>query len=345
MQIKGYYGDGYWSAGTRLADSSIVNSRDVVSGEFPEYMCGGAQKRTRPTSLRRRHINRANVGEPSVRTGRQTAKKRKAGVRITRQNAFTGDGKALNESVDEDQKNKGTGFRKQATSKRAREERALAAERRIQALQSSQTASSTAVQESRNNDSGTETDESDGDIIETDQDRRKAMLDASQDADLDNLKYEFPDDFDFNLPSPWSSQDASSTSSTFTSAGPSHSKGKGKAPLEDEDFSRPSKRFKTVSESSSMKQKSSGAFGLTKLVQDELQLRKKESIGLALTGTQKLGGSGRNRSLKADDSRDEARNKNEMATWECLVCTLYNKPKHLACSVCGTPRGSASMGG
>jgi DNA-dependent metalloprotease WSS1 len=56
LQIKGYYGDGrpcltlkiiylclsmikgYWSAGTRLADSSKVVGQGVESGEFPEYM-------------------------------------------------------------------------------------------------------------------------------------------------------------------------------------------------------------------------------------------------------------------------------------------------------------------
>lgn len=77
--------------------------------------CGGAQSRTRPTSLRRRRGGRPkNRDGPSLYTGRQTAKKRKAGARVTGQNVFNGAGKALNEDVDDVQKKKGTGFGKQA---------------------------------------------------------------------------------------------------------------------------------------------------------------------------------------------------------------------------------------
>lgn len=81
---------------------------------FLPIKCGGAQRRTRPTSLQRRR-RRTKDAEPSLYTGRQTAKKRKAGTRVTAQNAFVGDGKALNEHVGEDKKKKGTGFGKQAT--------------------------------------------------------------------------------------------------------------------------------------------------------------------------------------------------------------------------------------
>jgi hypothetical protein len=69
------------------------------------------------------------------------------------------------------------------------------------------------------------------------------MLDASQDADFDNLKYDFPDDFEFNLPGPGLSQDAcdlptnGNTGSTFTSASLSGSKGKGKMSYQDEGMS------------------------------------------------------------------------------------------------------------
>lgn len=51
-----------------------------------------------------------------------------------------------------------------------------------------------------NDGSGTEDGNDDG-PTETDQDRRQAMLDASQGAELDNLKYNYADDFDFDLPS------------------------------------------------------------------------------------------------------------------------------------------------
>jgi hypothetical protein len=97
-------------------------------------------------------------------------------------------------------------------------------------------APSLATQGSKNGDSEIESDDSDEGIAETDQDRRNAMLDASQDADLDNLKYEFPDNFDFNLPSPRSAQDACGDIPTNTSAtaGPLGSKGKDKAHHEHE---------------------------------------------------------------------------------------------------------------
>lgn len=75
------------------------------------HQCGGAQSRTRPSAFRRR---RRQPG-PSAHSGAQTAKKRKAGSRVTAQSAFIGGGRALNEGVEvEDGKNTGTGFRKQA---------------------------------------------------------------------------------------------------------------------------------------------------------------------------------------------------------------------------------------
>jgi hypothetical protein len=69
------------------------------------------------------------------------------------------------------------------------------------------------------------------------------MFDASQDVDVDNLKYDFPDDFDFNLPGLRPSQDAcdlptsGNDGSTFTSAGPSGNKGKDKASSQNEGMS------------------------------------------------------------------------------------------------------------
>jgi hypothetical protein len=63
-------------------------------------------------------------------------------------------------------------------------------------------------------------------------------------------------------------------------------------------------------------------FGFGNLVQDEVQLRKKESIGLALSGNQRLGGSGNSRTVKADESNAEGENENEMEPWKCFMCTL-----------------------
>lgn len=69
---------------------------------------------------------------PSLYTGAQTAKKRKAGGRVTSKDKFQGQGVALNEGR---QGGEGTGFGKRAGSKKAREERAAAVERRMLALQ------------------------------------------------------------------------------------------------------------------------------------------------------------------------------------------------------------------
>ncbi|KAI0707333.1 WLM domain-containing protein [Earliella scabrosa] len=178
LQGKGYYGDGYWSSGHRLMDSARMGGQGLDAGDLPEYMCGGAQSRQRPTALRRR---RRQVG-PSNHTGAQTAKKRKAGSRVTAKNLFTGSGRALNEDAEgEEQKKAGTGFRKKAGSKRAREERAMAAERRLLALQGS---SSTPATKEESDDADLDYE----DALETDQDRRAAMLDSADKSELDGLK-------------------------------------------------------------------------------------------------------------------------------------------------------------
>ena len=71
---------------------------------FLVVQCGGAQSRARPSSTRRRRRNQA---------GAQTAKRRKAGSRVTAQGTFKGAGRALNEDVsDEEAKKAGSGFRK-----------------------------------------------------------------------------------------------------------------------------------------------------------------------------------------------------------------------------------------
>ncbi|KAG5350885.1 hypothetical protein C0989_008919 [Termitomyces sp. Mn162] len=38
LQDKGYYGDGYWSSGTRLGDSAKVTGQGIEPGELPEYL-------------------------------------------------------------------------------------------------------------------------------------------------------------------------------------------------------------------------------------------------------------------------------------------------------------------
>ncbi|KAG6842288.1 hypothetical protein C0991_010576 [Blastosporella zonata] len=115
LQDKGYYGDGYWSSGTRLADSAKVSGQGIEPGDLPEYMCGGAQTRTRPTTTRARRPRkpRDSTVIASNSTGRQTAKPRKAGARISSKTAFKGEGVSLVDSAG-DSKGKGTGFGKQA---------------------------------------------------------------------------------------------------------------------------------------------------------------------------------------------------------------------------------------
>ncbi|KAL4252307.1 DNA-dependent metalloprotease WSS1-like protein [Abortiporus biennis] len=182
LQLKGYYGDGYWSSGRRLADSVVVSGEGLDVGDLPEFICGGAQTRKRPSSFRRR--------KTGVRS--ETTRKRKAGSRVTAQGVFKGDGRPLNADIlDEEQKKAGSSFRKKAGSKRARDERASAAEKRIQALLDRQDIKPNLAHSS---DSEGQEDE----VQETDQDRRRIMLDSKQQTDLDSYftsLNQFEDDF------------------------------------------------------------------------------------------------------------------------------------------------------
>ncbi|KIK63135.1 hypothetical protein GYMLUDRAFT_197565 [Collybiopsis luxurians FD-317 M1] len=310
LQDRGYYGDGYWSAGTRLADSAVISGEGLDTGELPEYICGGAQNRTRPSGIRRRRGPRRPI-EPSNKTGRQTAKQRKPGSRITSKYAFQGEGTSLNAG---DSDSHGKGFGKQAGSKRAREERALAAERRLQALASSSTAPV---------ESDEEENFSEGEIItETDDDRRKALLAAEGDKDLKNLNLQsstswksFQNDFVFTgqgragvIPA---AIDISSDSEEESSEATSTGKGKRKADVLEQ---QPKVAKKTKSS----------------LVDSEIAFRKKEALGMAPVRGKghTIGGSTADKHAKRDIE----------STWSCLVCTLENEPLHLACAACGTER-------
>jgi hypothetical protein len=103
---------GYWSSGNRLIDSRRVPGEGIEFGDLPEYIvsfitslinylisttlfflqCGGSQAGARPTAIRRRRHEEAG---PSSHSGRQTAKRRKAGSRVTSKYAFVGDGQSL----------------------------------------------------------------------------------------------------------------------------------------------------------------------------------------------------------------------------------------------------------
>ncbi|OWZ27687.1 hypothetical protein C347_06114 [Cryptococcus neoformans AD2-60a] len=85
LQARGYYGDGFWSDGKRLADSVRMGGEGLRPSDFPEYICGvsssDAKKARRGP---RRQGNRTTglvKGEASHRSGRQTEYRKKAGRR------------------------------------------------------------------------------------------------------------------------------------------------------------------------------------------------------------------------------------------------------------------------
>ncbi|KAI0091188.1 WLM domain-containing protein [Irpex rosettiformis] len=314
LQNKGYYGDGLWSSGQRLADSAQVGGPGLTDYKLPEYLCGGAQSRAPPPSTQRRR-RRRNEG-PSNHTGRQTAKKRKAGARVTAKDAFEGAGRSLIDDIEDgNPKKEGTGFRKQAGSKKAREERALAVERRLLALQNLK-AESPAAEDSV---SGSESEYDEPENLETDQDRRRTLLES--DANAGKLKQTTLYDFanDFLLPSSHAATSSDNDSSTANGkskaskrAGasmpvPSSSKRQRKvtagravgnksltdfftsepetrnADEDSNDDRQQSKKQKKVQKSSS------GSLSYGGLVQDEMTFRKKEALGMQAGSIRMLG--------------------------------------------------------
>ncbi|KAH9903054.1 WLM domain-containing protein [Cubamyces lactineus] len=392
LQSKGYYGDGYWSSGTRLADSAPVGGKGLDAGDLPEFMCGGAQSRARPSASRRKR---------RINTGAQTIKRRKAGSRLTAQGTFKGAGRALNEGVsDEEAKKAGTGFRKKAASKRAREERALAAERRLRALQGKGSAASAAEPSQGSEDE--ETDDAE-DVPEDDQARRHTMLESMDQSDLEGLRtsrQRFLTEF-FSSPlvstsTPSSKPAATTDPADMTTKG----KGKGKEDLgvielssdEEEDESAPlepscdvqsvphggtaaSIGFQPAKSGALRKEReadfpenaSTSGNGAVKgrklsygpsLAQDEIVRRKRESLGMDGNG-RRLGGAHSGSTFTTDGQtpadvpsrltsvRTNARSVDPEDTgqWSCQVCTLLNKPQHLACAACATPRGQETWAG
>ncbi|WWD17810.1 hypothetical protein CI109_102252 [Kwoniella shandongensis] len=86
LQAKGYYGDGFWSDGKRLADSVRMGGEGLRQSDFPEYVCGvsaaDARKARRPNRGPSASQGPGLVkGEASHRSGRQTEYNRKAGRR------------------------------------------------------------------------------------------------------------------------------------------------------------------------------------------------------------------------------------------------------------------------
>ncbi|KAI5121211.1 hypothetical protein M0805_007221 [Coniferiporia weirii] len=371
LQGKGYYGDGYWSSGTRIADSARIGGQGIEDYDLPDYICGGAQTRSRPKSYGRRGQARRRVAGPSKHTGAQTEKKRKPGTRVTAKGKFKGEGEALNAAIsDRDEKAKGTGFRKQAGSKRAREERALAAEKRLKAIQGTPKSEEGGPQKvPLDEDSATEDDfdydEHAWEPAETDERRRQTMQDSMNDDELNSsrqfmkdylsesshAKKGAPNEAKFSsvLDAIEISDDDDSTCDIPSVSNPVVSRSS-KAP--DESDGRPNKRLRKLSPlppvagPSHPTRNSGRPSGLGGLLQEEMATRRRESLGMT-PGGRKLGsGSTSGPTLSARATPGKATvNDNSVDKWVCLICTLENLPNHLACSACSAPQGESTWTG
>lgn len=51
LQARGYYGDGFWSDGKRLADSVRMGGEGLRPSDFPEYICGVSSSCVHPLYL------------------------------------------------------------------------------------------------------------------------------------------------------------------------------------------------------------------------------------------------------------------------------------------------------
>ncbi|GAA5963921.1 hypothetical protein JCM8115_002758 [Rhodotorula mucilaginosa] len=131
LRAQNYYGDGFWSSGRSL---QYPNAEvPAAETELATLTCGGANKKSRG---RRRRRQTGFGGEPQRErgsavklgtTGRQTAIARKAGGRVSKKNAFVGQGQVLSEDPAQ------STFKRRAQAQQAIEARAAAAEARIAA--------------------------------------------------------------------------------------------------------------------------------------------------------------------------------------------------------------------
>ncbi|KAG8833917.1 hypothetical protein FRC17_009876, partial [Serendipita sp. 399] len=180
--------EGFWSSGQTLRDGTRED-RVREEEDLPEYLCGGAQSQAPPKKGAGRKRVARRQGQPSSSSGRQ--RKAKAGSRVKSRNSFRGNGKALNEDEDEEtRKQLGTGFRKQAASKRARDIRVAAIEARLNKMQGEPIQ----VPDDDPNDNQNEsTDEEEDDdeeydvIAETDADRRRILSSSMKDDESESV--------------------------------------------------------------------------------------------------------------------------------------------------------------
>ncbi|KAG8839780.1 hypothetical protein FRB91_006796 [Serendipita sp. 411] len=187
LQRANYFGDGFWSSGQVLRDGAREDRVREVE-DLPEYLCGGAQSQSPPKRNTGRKRTAKRQGEPS---SSRRARKPKAGSRVKSRNAFQGNGKALNADENaESRRQLGTGFRKQAGSKRARDIRVAAIEARLNKLQGEGSlASSSTLHHSE--EEGSTDDEDEGEeyavVAETDADRRRILSASTKDDESENV--------------------------------------------------------------------------------------------------------------------------------------------------------------
>ncbi|KLO09895.1 WLM-domain-containing protein [Schizopora paradoxa] len=346
LQDKGYYGDGYWSSGTRLADSAPIGGQGVEEMDLPEYVCGGAQRRTRPKSMkRRRQYTSSEAGPSRKRRGP------KPGARVRAKGKFKGEGQALNADIsDEEEKKKGTGFRKQAGSKRAREERALAVEKRMRALQGL-----AAKEEDAGEDQGESSDtehysEGEEAIPETDENRLKTMRESMKDNDELNNMRQFMRQFLQENSTQKGKAKASGSDVPFIEI-PSDDDGINEdccipstsnpvvSKVESRDVRSPVKAASSVSRSESKNDRAKNSLQLGEMVKDEITFRRRESLGLV--GERKLGADPSTSSIVTKEIANKQNApslSSSTRTWTCEVCTLDNAPLYVCCDACGNER-------
>lgn len=152
LQSRGYYGDGFWSAGQRLEDNAFIAGSGTCSlQDLPEYSCGGAfqSKPSKRRTSKRRRTNPATRSRarhfkgPSLHTGAQTAPNTKGGRRV--HTSLPGQGSrvdgnnhlpAASASSSSYKHDANSTFRKRTQTASARELRAQAALRRLAAPKS-----------------------------------------------------------------------------------------------------------------------------------------------------------------------------------------------------------------
>ncbi|CEH18225.1 Protein involved in sister chromatid separation and/or segregation [Ceraceosorus bombacis] len=155
LQSEGYTGDGFWSAGQRVADASCVEGISQLQPDcrLPQALCGGASRRSASGSAGRKRVRQSVGGRssrgfqgPSGHTGAQTARNvDPSSGKSTRRNAreMPGGGGRVDgrdwlptasAKSDDYKKDRNSTFRKQANSKSARDLRAEATERRLREL-------------------------------------------------------------------------------------------------------------------------------------------------------------------------------------------------------------------